>query len=184
MILRRARPTDAPAIAAIYAPYVADGAVSFEMEAPDADEIRARIHACQDTYPWLVAEENAGAIAGYAYASQFRARRAYRFTVETTVYVAEGHHGRGVGGWLYDALIETLAAQGFTQAIAAITLPNEASRRLHEARGFVDAGVYRDVGYKLGAWRSVGLWQRALAPMRDAPAETLSVTGIWRDQRR
>src|SRR6202008_233088 len=101
----------------------------------------------------------------------FRTRPAYRFTVETTVYVAEGAHGRGIGGALYRRLLGLLEAQGFTQAIGAITIPNEASIRLHEAPGCVRAGPYDLVGYKLGEWRSVGLWQRPLAPMVAQPSE-------------
>jgi phosphinothricin acetyltransferase len=171
--IRLAGPDDAAAIAAIYAPYVTDRSVSFETEPPDAAEIRDRIQGCGPLYPWFVALGDDGAIAGYAYANAFRARRAYRFAVETTVYLGQGQQGRGLGSALYGRLLPLLEAQGFTQAIAAITLPNEASVRLHERLGFVQAGIYRDVGYKLGGWRSVGLWQRALAPLTETPAEPL-----------
>jgi phosphinothricin acetyltransferase len=98
-------------------------------------------------------------------------REGYRFSVETTVYVAGGAHRRGIGGALYARLLPLLEAQGFTQAIAAITLPNEGSVRLHEANGFREAGVYRQVGWKLGEWRSVGLWQRQLASLSAMPDE-------------
>lgn len=179
MTLRLAAAEDAATIAAIYAPYVTASAVSFEMEAPDAEEIGARIAAGADVYPWLVDCAGDGAVCGYAYATQFRARRAYRFAVETTVYVADGHHREGIGTRLYETLIVTLTAQGFTQAIAAITLPNEASIRLHESLGFTRAGLYRDVGYKCDEWRTVGLWQRPLAPMSHPAAETLPVGAVW-----
>jgi L-amino acid N-acyltransferase YncA len=169
--LRLATADDAAAIASIYAPYVTGTAVSFETEPPDEAEMRARIGASGDLYPWLVATDAGGDLLGYAYACAFRVRRAYRFSVETTVYVAESAQRRGVGRELYAALLPVLEAQGFTQAIAAITLPNEASVRLHEAHGFQSAGVYSEVGWKLGAWRSVGLWQRALAPLAEAPEE-------------
>lgn len=170
MIVRLASARDAAEVAAIYAPYVTDSAASFEAEPPDADEMAVRIAAGGDLYPWFVAEED-GALLGYAYACAFRARHAYRFAVETTVYVAAEAHGRGVGGALYARLLPLLERQGFTQAIAAITLPNEASVRLHERCGFVRAGVYADVGHKFGEWRSVGLWQRALAPLSGEPGE-------------
>lgn len=170
MKLRAATPDDAAAIADIYAPFVTGSAVSFEMEPPDAAAMRARIGAGGDLYPWLVADAD-GALLGYAYASPFRPRPAYRFTVETTIYLRPEACGRGLGPRLYAPLLSALEANGFTQAVAAITLPNEASVRLHERLGFALAGTYRQVGWKLGAWHDVGLWQRALAPVESPPGE-------------
>ena len=170
MRLRAATPDDAAAIAEIYAPFVTASVVSFETDPPDAAAIRARIEAGGALYPWIVAEEE-GAMLGYAYATRFRERPAYRFTVETTVYLRADAAGRGLGSRLYAPLIATLEAQGFTQAIAAITLPNEASVRLHERLGFAPAGTYRQVGWKLDGWNDVGLWQRPLAPAATPPAE-------------
>lgn len=180
MKLRAATPEDAAAIAHIYAPYVTASTISFETNPPDADAMRSRVEACGDLYPWLVASDEGGAVLGYASASAYRPRPAYRFTVEASVYVDREAHRRGVGRALYVALIETLEAQGFTQAIAAITLPNEPSVRLHEALGFEQAGVYRDVGYKLDQWLSVGLWQRPLAPMWGHPEEPRPFAEVWR----
>ncbi len=164
MRLRGATPGDAAAISAIYAPFVTASAVSFETEPPGPGDLRGRIEAAGDLYPWIVACEADDRVAGYAYAAAFRPRPAYRYAVETSVYLAPGAEGRGLGKRLYRALLDTLEAQGFAQAIAAITLPNQASVRLHEALGFAAAGVYRQVGWKLGGWHDVGLWQRALAP--------------------
>lgn len=178
MKLRAASPADAEAIAAIYAPYVTDSIVSFETRPPTIEEMRARIEAGGDLYPWLIAEEGPGAVLGYAYASAFRPRPAYRYAVETSVYLAGGAQGRGLGEHLYRTLIEKLTTQGFTQAIGAITLPNPASVRLHEKVGFFEAGVYRQVGYKLGRWLDVGLWQRALAPPQDPPVEPRPLSEI------
>ena len=161
---------DAEAIARIYAPFVEGSAVSFERHAPDADAMRDRILAGGDLYPWLVAED-AGRVTGYAYATAFRARHAYRFTVETSVYLDPAAHGRGVATALYARLLDLLTRQGFVQAIAAVTEPNAASAALHAKCGFERVGCYRDVGHKLGQWRSVSLWQRGLAPMADVPAE-------------
>lgn len=171
MRLRAATPDDAAAIADIYAPFVTASVVSFETEAPDAAAMRSRIEAGGGLYPWIAGEDEDGSLLGYAYAARFRDRPAYRFTVETTIYLRPGAAGRGLGRRLYAPLLATLEAQGFTQAIAAITLPNEASVRLHERLGFAPAGVYRQVGWKLGAWRDVGLWQRPLAPAETPPAE-------------
>jgi phosphinothricin acetyltransferase len=176
--LRAATSQDAAAISEIYAPYVSASTVSFETEPPALEEMRARIEAGGGLYPWFVAEEETGGIAGYAYATAFRPRPAYRYAVETSVYLSPRHQGRGVGTSLYCSLLATLEAQGFAQAIAAITLPNPASVRLHEALGFLAAGRYAQVGYKLGGWHDVGLWQRALAPATNPPTEPRKLTEL------
>lgn len=173
---------DAAAIAAVYAPYVSGSIVSFETEPPDEEEMRRRISAGGSLYPWLAASDEDDTLLGFAYASPFRPRDAYRFTVETSVYLSEKAMGRGLGETLYRALLDMLVSQGFTQAIAAISLPNLPSIRLHERLGFTLAGTYRDVGYKLGGWRSVGLWQRGLASSLDPPAEPRSFAELWSDK--
>ncbi|HMJ93118.1 MAG TPA: arsinothricin resistance N-acetyltransferase ArsN1 family B [Allosphingosinicella sp.] len=177
MRIRAATPDDSAAISEIYAPYVSASAVSFEAEPPGPEEIAARMGAVADLYPWLAAEEN-GAILGYAYGAAFRTRHAYRFTVETTVYLREAAQGRGIGRLLYAPLLELLERQGFTQAIAAIALPNEASVQLHERLGFRHAGTYGQVGFKLGRWWDVGLWQRALAQPAAGPGEPLPLDKV------
>jgi phosphinothricin acetyltransferase len=178
--LRAASPDDAASISDIYAPYVSGSIVSFETDAPTAEEMRGRIEAGAGLYPWIAAEDEDGAVAGYAYATAFRPRPAYRYAVETSVYLGVGFQGRGLGARLYGSLLATLEAQGFAQAIAAISLPNPASVRLHEALGFTAAGRYAQVGYKLGGWHDVGLWQRPLAPAMNPPAEPrpLAATGL------
>ena len=168
---RAATLEDAAAIAEIYAPFVTGSAVSFETEPPDEAAMRARIGAGGALYPWLVIEGEDGTILGYAYAARFRDRPAYRFAVETSVYLRAEGRGRGLGASLYAALLAILAEQGFTQAIAAISLPNAASVRLHEGLGFERAGTYRKVGWKFGEWHDVGLWQRSLAAAGAVPAE-------------
>jgi L-amino acid N-acyltransferase YncA len=177
--IRRATADDAAAIASIYAPYVAGTVVSFETEPPGEAEMARRIAEGGDLYPWLLACDSDGAAIGYAYACAFRARPAYRFTVETTVYLADGMSGRGTGTLLYRALLPLLEGQGFAQAIAAITLPNEASVRLHESVGFRQVGTYEKVGFKFREWRSVGLWQRELAPLSTRPEEPKPVSMVW-----
>ncbi len=171
--IRAARPEDAGAIAAIYAPYVLGGTVSFESEAPDARAIRTRMAASDGLYPWIVAaagEDDAGVLA-YAYATRFRDRPAYRWTVETSVYVAGAVQGQGIGRLVYEALIDTLRAQGFMQAIGVLSLPNDQSIKTHEAVGFRRAGVYREIGFKMGRWIDVGFWQCELAQPRVSPVE-------------
>ncbi|KQN93635.1 acetyltransferase [Sphingomonas sp. Leaf231] len=185
--IRGAAAADAAAIAAIYAPFVLSGTVSFENEAPDAAAMRDRIAASDGFYPWLVATsgddgDGAGVLA-YAYATRFRDRPAYRYVVETSIYVAGATHGQGVGRLLYEALVDTLRAQGFTQAIGVIALPNDGSITLHEAVGFRRAGVYREVGYKQGRWIDVGFWQCELNPSAIPPLEPkpFSLIGVRRD---
>jgi len=184
--IRPARPEDAAAIAAIYAPYVLSGTVSFETEAPDARAIRARIAASNGLYPWLVATsgdgEDAGVVA-YAYATRFRDRPAYRYVVETSIYVSGSVQGNGVGRLLYEALIDTLRAQGFTQAIGVISLPNDGSITLHEAVGFRRAGVYREIGFKQGRWIDVGFWQcelndSVIPPVEPRPFSEIGVVRV------
>lgn len=184
LTIRAASAADAPAIAAIYAPYVSSSAVSFETEAPSVDDIAGRIAASDGLYPWLVAlHEDDGVILGFAYAGQFRPRAAYRFAVETGVYLAGDMTGRGYGRLLYATLVATLEAQDFTQAIASISLPNDHSIDMHEAVGFRRTGVYRSVGFKHGQWRDVGIWQRDLAAAGVPPPEPkrFADVGVVRD---
>jgi phosphinothricin acetyltransferase len=165
---RLATAEDAPAIAAIYAPYVQDTIISFETEAPDAAEIASRLERIGRQYPWLVAACG-GRIVGYAYACENRSRLAYRWSVDAAVYLDPSAQRRGIGSALYRRLFALLCAQGYVNAFAGISLPNVASVALHDAMGFRPIGIYRNVGYKLGAWRDVGWWQLALCePPRQA----------------
>jgi phosphinothricin acetyltransferase len=166
--IRSAREADADAAAAIYRPAVDGSVISFELEAPPADVMARRIAETTHVYPWLVCDID-GAVAGYAYASRHAERAAYRWTVNVSVYIARPFHRRGIGRGLYLSLFAVLDAQRYRLACAGITLPNAASVGLHESLGFTLVGVYRRVGYKLGAWRDVGWWQRALAADDDRP---------------
>jgi L-amino acid N-acyltransferase YncA len=166
--VRLARPSqDASTIAAIYAHSVATP-TSFEIVAPGAQELTARITALARHAPWLVLERN-GELVGYAYAGPHRERAAYRWSVDTSVYVDAAHARTGVGRALYRVLFTLLRLQGFFVAHAGITLPNAASVRLHESCGFESVGVYRDVGFKLGAFHDVGWWRLALQPALGEP---------------
>ena len=169
--IRLATPADAPAIAAIYGPYCTDSRISFEEEAPSASEMARRLAGDRPGFhPWYVAEE-AGAVLGYAASSPFRTRPAYRWSVETGLYLAPGAQGRGIGRALLQTIVATLERQGYVSAIGAIALPNPASVALHEKLGFERVGAYRGTGFKQGEWLDVGLWQKDLAPRSDRPEE-------------
>lgn len=171
--IRAAEPEDAAAIAAIYAPHVLTGTVSFETDPPDPRAMRARMAASDGLYPWIVATNGdpEGGVIGYAYATKFRDRPAYRYVVESSIYMADVAQGQGAGRLLYEALIDTLRKQGFVHAVGAIALPNDASIRLHESVGFRRAGVYREVGFKHGRWIDVGIWQCELNDPQVPPVE-------------
>jgi phosphinothricin acetyltransferase len=160
-MIRNAAAADAAACAAIYAPFVRDTWISFELEAPDAAEMARRIADYGASHAWLVAEEG-GRIAGYAYGSPHRTRAAYQTSCDVAVYVDPQFARQGIGRGLYDALLPRLAQRGCHAAFAGIALPNDPSEALHRAAGFTPLGIYRQVGWKLGGWRDVGWWQRLL----------------------
>lgn len=166
--IRLARARDADRVAAIYRPSVLESATSFELEPPDAAEMARRIETTLQRTPWIVCEAAHG-IAGYAYATKYRERPAYQWSVEVSAYVDAASHGRGIGRALYTSLLGVLVQQGFRNAYAAIALPNPASLGLHRAMGFRSIGVFHSVGYKAGAWHDVEWLERALAPHTVAP---------------
>ena len=168
---------DAGACAAIYAPYVTDTVISLEERAPSAEDMARRIRETTKTHPWLVAED-ASAVIGYAYAGSHRTRACYRWATDVAVYVSPASQRRGVGRTLYETLFPLLIAQGLRIACAGVTLPNDASVGLHEALGFRPVGVYRNIGFKRGAWRDVGWWQLELAGPNGSPPEPGPPTGL------
>jgi L-amino acid N-acyltransferase YncA len=154
---------DLAAVTRIYAQHVLSGTATFEEIPPTLAEMTQRVDKVQAMgLPFLVAEAE-GAVAGYAYASLFHARSAYRFTLEDSVYIDPAHHRRGAGRLLLTEVIERCEALGYRQMIAAIgDSGNHGSVGLHRALGFRDAGVYRSVGMKFGRWLDVVLMQRSL----------------------
>jgi len=168
--IRLAQDADVDAIAEIYRPVVEGTAISFETSAPDRDEMARRLSDTLQSYPWLVCDID-GHVAGYAYATRHRVRGAYRWSVDTSVYIKGAYRRRGVGRGLYESLFAILATQGYFNAYAGISLPNPASVALHESMGFAFVGVYRRVGYKLGHWHDVGWWQRTLKEHEPSPRE-------------
>ncbi|PZS14065.1 MAG: GNAT family N-acetyltransferase [Pseudonocardiales bacterium] len=167
--IRAATEEDAAAIQSIYAPIVTGTFASFEEAAPDVADIVHRMLA-RPRLPWLVAED-AGRLAGYAYASQHRQRPAYRWSADCAVYLDGGYRRRGIGRGLYRRLVAELTELGYVSLFAAIALPNDASVGLHQAMGFQPIGVFRHVGHKFGSWHDVGWWQRTLPELPPAPGE-------------
>jgi L-amino acid N-acyltransferase YncA len=161
--VRLALDEDIPAITEIYAHHVRHGAATFEIVPPDAAEMkRRRCDVAQNGFPWLVAEID-GQLAGYAYAGPYRARPAYRFTVEDSVYLHPAYVGRGLGTILLPRLIVLCEEAGARQMVAVIgDSKNTASIRLHENFGFELTGVLRSVGFKFGRWVDTVLMQRRL----------------------
>lgn len=157
MGVRPVTPEDAGPIHDIYRPIVQTTAISFELEPPSVEELRSRIASITATYPWLVLEID-GDVGGYAYASTFKDRAAYRWSVETTIYLDRDLRGRGMGKVLYSALVDRVADSGFANAYAGVALPNPGSEALHLSVGFRPIGVFPRAGFKLGEWHDVGWW--------------------------
>ncbi|HHP7239708.1 arsinothricin resistance N-acetyltransferase ArsN1 family B [Longibacter sp.] len=171
-MIRPVEQEDAGDVAAIYRPIVEETPISFEAEAPSPDAMRSRMLDTAKDRPWLVCDLG-DQIAGYAYATPHRSRGAYRWSVDSSIYVGKAFRRRGVARALYTALFGVLRAQGYVNVFAGVTLPNPASVALHESMGFQPVGVYRRVGYKQGAWHDVGWWQRALQDVQ-APGEIVA----------
>jgi len=174
-LIRLARPADGAALADIYRPAVTDSAISFELEPPDADEMRRRVTQIMARTPWLVCERD-GAVVGYAYASRHRERPAYQWSVDVSAYVSRDARRVGVGRALYTSLLAAVVVQGFRNAYAGVTLPNAASVGLHTSMGFTPVGVYREVGYKHGAWHDVAWFERPLAAHTANPEPPLPLS--------
>jgi L-amino acid N-acyltransferase YncA len=158
-VIRPALAADAAALARIYNPYIRDTIITFEEEPVDAAAMAGRVdEAAVAALPWLVAEAD-GVVLGYAYASKWKGRCAYRHSVESTVYLDPAQTGRGLGGLLYGALIDRLRVRSTHAVIGGIALPNDASVALHEKLGFRKVAQFPEVGFKFGRWIDVGYWQ-------------------------
>ena len=176
VVVRPAVSTDAESVADVYGHYVRHSWATFEEQPPPAAEMARRIGS-EPRLPWLVAERAEG-IVGFAYAGVHRPRAAYRWTVETSVYLREDECGRGTGRTLYVPLLQHLRDLGFVVAMACIAAPNPASVALHASLGFTDVGLVPRVGRKLGAWHDLGWWSLPLTEQDDRqPPEPLPWTG-------
>jgi len=167
--LRPATPDDASACAAIYRPIVLETGISFEWEPPSDDDFRARIEKVTAKYPWLVALDDRGDVAGFTYANTHRDAPSYQWSVNTSIFIREDSRGLGLGTALHAELHRRLVALGHVRAFAGVALPNAGSVALHEASGYERLGVYEKVGFKAGQWRDVAWFQKSLQPLPDDP---------------
>lgn len=162
-MIRPVKLSDAEAIASIYNPFITDTVITFEYDPVSKEEIASRIQkVLEGGHPYLVAEED-GKVVGYSYASQWRTRAAYRYTVESAVYLDPAYKGKGLGSTLYQALLDELKLRGTHVVLGGITLPNPASVALHEKLGFVKVAEHHEVGFKFDRWLDVGFWELRLA---------------------
>ena len=175
--IRLATPADASECLRIYTYYAENTAFSFEEGAPNVEQMAQRIGTIVKNYPWLVYDDDQ-TIKGYAYASQFRPRPAYRWTAEVTIYLDSDANHSGIASRLYQQLLSILIQQGFYNAVAVITEPNPRSERFHLKQGFEKIGVFKSIGYKLDQWNDIGWWQKQLQPMQLNPTKpkTIAVT--------
>ena len=166
--IRLATQLDAEQILEIYAPIVRHTSISFEIEPPTITEMQHRLVTTLELFPWLVCEQE-GKVLGYTYAGKHRLRAAYQWSVDVGIYVLPQVQRTGIGRALYGSLFTILRMQGYYQVFAGIALPNPGSVGLHKTFGFTLIGIYRNVGYKLGAWRNVGWWQLSLQSPPEVP---------------
>ncbi len=177
MIIRAAKPEDAARLLDIYAPYVNNTAITFEYEVPTVEEFRNRMAHTMEKYPYLLLQQGEE-IMGYAYASAFKGRSAYDWAVETSIYVKEGTHGKGIGKKLYAALEAILAAQHIINVNACIAYPNPESIAFHEKCGYKTVAHFTKCGYKLGKWYDMIWMEKMLGPHPEKPQTVLTASKV------
>lgn len=176
-MIRPATIQDAGEILKIYSPFILNSGITQETEIPTIESFRERIISTMEERPWLVCEMDSE-IAGYAYAGKHRERKGYQWCVEPSVYVDEKYYRFGVAKALYTALFDILQLQGYVNAYAVITLPNEKSVAFHENFGFRYLTTYKKIGYKLGQWHDVGWWEKQVNPHREKQTEPVKFSSL------
>ncbi len=175
--IRFASPHDSPSILEIYKHYVENTAYSFELDVPTESEFFDRIALILSEYPYLVYEID-GVIVGYAYASRFAPRAAYRYSVEVSVYLRHDYQGKGVAAKLYNCIFQILTAQGFHSVFAGVTASNERSIAFHKKQGFTVVGTFHKAGYKFNRWHDVMWLEKALQTYSDSPRPVKLVNAL------
>lgn len=166
-MIRPVSAEDASAIVSIYNYYIQHTVITFEEEPLNCADMKKRIIETTGNYPWLVYELD-GEIVGYAYAHLWRERASFRFSVEDSIYLKPGFEGRGIGSALCERLLGELRDSGIRAVVAGITVPNAASIALHEKFGFVQTGVFKEIGYKMDRWLDVGFWELLFPAQRQS----------------
>lgn len=175
--IRFATKADAAAILEIYGEYIRNTAVTFEIEVPTVEAFAERIEKITASFPWLVCEID-GELAGYAYAAKHGERAAYRWSADLSVYINEKYHRNHIATALYTALLELLRMQGYYTVYAGVSIPNPQSEAFHTAFGFRNAGEFKNVGYKLGAWHGVAWFELAITKYDEEPEETVPIGAL------
>jgi L-amino acid N-acyltransferase YncA len=168
---------DAKATLEVYKPYVENTVISFEYDIPSQEEWESRIKTIIAEYPWLVCEYK-GEIIGYAYGSKHRYRTAYSWSAESTIYLAEKFHRKGIARVLYETLFNILRLQGYVNVYAGVTVPNAKSEEFHQALGFYEVGTFKKIGFKFGAWHDTRWFQLHLADHNDNPVKPKTINEI------
>ena len=176
-MIRVATKEDAAGMLDIYAPFILNSGVTQETDVPSVEDFQNRVTANLEERPWLVCEIN-GEIAGYAYAGKHRERKGYQWCTEPSVYISEKYYGYGVADALYSALFDILKLQGYVNAYAVITLPNDRSVAFHKKFGFEFFTSFKKIGYKLGQWHDVGWMQYEVNPHKEEPADPIKFPQI------
>ena len=171
-IIRVATGDDAAGMLEIYAPFILNSGITQETEVPSVEEFEQRVISNLKDRPWLVCEINNQA-AGYAYAGKHRDRKGYQWCTEPSVYISEKYFGFGIANALYTALFDILKIQGYVNAYAVITLPNDRSIAFHKKFGFEYLTTYKKIGYKLGQWHDVGWMQYEVNPHKEDPTDPI-----------
>lgn len=175
--IRLASLEDAPAIQAIYKPYILNTAITFEYEPVSAEAFQQRMASVLTQFPWLVYEES-GKIVGYAYCSRFKERAAFDWDCECSVYIEEGQHRKGIATALYEKLFELVSDQGYYNIYALINASHQSSILLHKKFGFTETGVYEKTGYKLGQWWDLMVMVKRIHPFNETPSKPKSIHTI------
>jgi phosphinothricin acetyltransferase len=170
--IRVATKDDAAGMLNIYAPFILNSGITQETEVPTVEDFQQRIILNLEERPWLVCEIN-NQVAGYAYAGKHRDRKGYQWCTEPSVYISEKHFGLGIANGLYTALFNILKLQGYVNAYAVITLPNDRSIAFHKKFGFDYLTTYKKIGYKLGQWHDVGWMQYEVNPHKEDPVDPI-----------
>ncbi len=179
MVIRVATNDDAAGMLEIYAPFILNSGITQEVEIPAVEDFQQRIISNLEERPWLVCEIN-NEIAGYAYAGKHRDRKGYQWCTEASVYISEKYYGFGIANALYTALFDILKTQGYVNAYAVITLPNDRSIAFHKKFGFSYLTTYEKIGYKLGQWHDVGWMQYEINSHKKDPVDPIRFPQIDR----